>query len=131
MEDGETTSKDAGCHGMPSLVEHLSYVCMRNLWLVPFGHAFFLGVVKDLFLALLTPESQGTAQDSGRFRGLPPDLRLTGEALEQLCTIAQNNGINPAVTAESALQAAPARVSFMQEKFNAVCPMLPQDLPRL
>ena len=50
-----------GCHGLPVLWQKLPYISPTNLHIMPIGHAFLLGVVKDFFKAIFHKTSKYSA----------------------------------------------------------------------
>jgi hypothetical protein len=62
-------TKRFGSHGVSVLVKELDYVDYNNLWIVPFGHAFLYGVVKNFVEAFVVP------REAARQCALPLDNR--------------------------------------------------------
>lgn len=54
-EQGKDASGDTGFNGRSPLFKHLEYIDPKTFHVVPFVHAFILGVVKDFLKAILAP----------------------------------------------------------------------------
>lgn len=69
-------------HGKSPIFQHLQYVDAKALWLVPFGHAFLYGVLKDFLKAILAKKSKHSESQ----QLLPSEKRISskGRLLLQL-----------------------------------------------
>ena len=64
---------ELGCHGVPILWSTVEYISPNNVFLIPFGHSFLLGITKDLIKAIFAKPSQ-----KGSAYILPSHLQISG-----------------------------------------------------
>jgi hypothetical protein len=66
VDQGLMLPTEVGSHGTSPFVAKLGYVDYNNLFVVPVAHAGLLGVVKDFWSHLLTPDQQKKKKKRGR-----------------------------------------------------------------